>query len=291
AVLAANNRGIDNGVNRLLENDFSGCVVGDLLTFCALEGSGGEGSGGSSSTTSSDSGAGNSDSTGSDSDGTPTDPEKPTPPRGTDAPLLLIDDNRAASADELSEADSYLQHLVAAGYQVDLWSVTDQGVPAVDDLTAYGWVIWSNGGYAAGAIGGRDLDTIFSYINANGRITISSRAPLPGLEEMAPISDIVVDSAIPALVADLPEAPIALVDAGSAAVLNAMAEEDDATQVVMRRGPASENADAPALVVLADPSSAESEARLMIVALSMTWLPDEEQTALIDNMATWMLTP
>ncbi|MCB0184772.1 MAG: hypothetical protein KDE31_10925, partial [Caldilineaceae bacterium] len=132
---------------------------------CALEGSGG-----SSSTTSSDSSnAGSSDSAESDSDGTPTDPEKPTPPRGTDAPLLLIDDNRAASAGELSEADSYLQRLVAAGYQVDLWSVADQGVPSVDDLTAYGWVIWSNGGYAAGAIGGRDLDTIFSYINANGR--------------------------------------------------------------------------------------------------------------------------
>lgn len=296
AVLAANNRGIDAGVNRLLQNDFSGCVIGELLSFCALDGaeaneSGSVATGGDKAAEESDaSTTGTSDN--GRGDGSPSIPDSPTPPRGAEAPILLIDDNRAAADGELSEADRYLQILIAGGYQVDLWSAADQGVPTVDDLMAYGWVIWSNGGYATGAIGGQDLDTIFTYINANGRITISSRTPLPGIEEVAPIRDFVTEETIPALVSGLPDTAITLVDeGGSAAVLNALAEEDEATQVVLRRGPTSDNPDAPALVVLADPSNAESEARLMIAALSMTWLPDEEQTTLIRNMAAWMLAP
>jgi len=294
AVLAANNRGIDTGVRRLLENDFSGCVIGDPLTFCALE-----------KTSSSNEGNGNSSgsSSGSDrpSDGSsgnespseePTPDEGDSPPRGANAPILLIDDNGAAGPTELSEADIYLQILIAGGYQVDLWSIGDQGEPTVDDLMAYGWVIWSNGGYIDGEIDGRDLETFFSYINQNGRITVSSRVPLPGLEQSAPLSDLVSEETIPALVAGLPAQPMAISGSETtAAVLSALAEEDEATQVVLRRGPESEESDAPALVVLADPSSGDHEARLMIAAFSIAWLPATEQGTLINNMATWMLTP
>lgn len=289
AVLAANNRGIDTGVKRLLENDFSGCVIGDPLTFCALEKTSG---GGNSTSTVSSSGpdSGSSESSTPSGDTVPDGGE--TPPRGADAPVLLIDDNSAASPTELSEADLYLQVLIAGGYQVDLWSVSDQGDPTVDDLMAYGWVIWSNGGYANGAIDGSDLETLFSYINNSGRITVSSRLPLPGLEESAAVSDLVVENTIPPLVAGLPSDPIALTGGDTtAAVLSALAEGDEATQVVLRRGPASEQSDAPALVVLADPSGGDSEARLMIAAFSLAWLPATEQSTLINNMASWMLTP
>ncbi len=291
AVLAANNRGIDIGVKRLLENDFAGCVIGDPLTFCALEKTG---SGSSTATGGkTDSGTTDSDSSSGDSSpGNSTPGDGQTPPRGANAPVLLIDDNSAASPTELSEADLYLQVLIAGGYQVDLWSVSDQDDPTVDDLMAYGWVIWSNGGYANGQIDGTDLETLFSYINNNGRITVSSRVPLPGLEESAEVWDLVSEDAIPALVADLPSSPIELTGADTmAAVLSALSEGDEATQVVLRRGPASEQSDAPALVVLADPSSGDSEARLMIAAFSLAWLPATEQSTLINNMASWMLMP
>jgi hypothetical protein len=292
AVLAANNRGIDTGVDRLLENDFSGCVIGDSLTFCALEGAGGSTSSSSSpAETTSSAPESEAPSEGS-ADGDDSDEGDQGPPRGADAPVLLIDDNSAATPSELSEADIYLQALIAGGYQVDLWSVSDQGDPTVDDLLTYGWVIWSNGGYAAGAIDGGDLETLFSYINLNGRITVSSRVPLPGLEESAPLSDLIAENTIPPLVDGLPGTPIALTgDDTTAAVLNALAQGDDATQIVLRRGPASEASEAPALVVLADPADGESEARLMIAAFAMAWLPATEQTTLINNMASWMLNP
>ncbi len=288
AVLATNSRGLDAGVNRLLENDFSGCVIGEVLTFCALNGTGDATS--TAGTTA--------EPLAEEAPPAEQDEEAPIepgnePPRGVDAPVLLIDDNGAAAADELSEADTYLQRLLAAGYQVDLWSVGDQGDPTVDDLLAYGWVIWSNGGYAAGAIDNDDLDTIFTFISESGRLTISSRTPLPGLEATSAIRDLVVaPDAAPPLIEGLPAEPVVLTGAEmSSAVLNALAEEDPATEVVLRRGPASEDSEAPALVVLADPAMGDSEARLMIAAFSVDWLPDAEQATLIDNMATWMLTP
>jgi ribosomal protein L12E/L44/L45/RPP1/RPP2 len=293
AVLAANNRGIDEGVNRLLSNDFTGCVIGDVLTFCALEPNG-DNAGSASSTTPSDDADTANDAPAPDEEDSEEDepaPADPTPSSASDR-ILLIDDNSAAGAAELSEADIYLQLLLAGSYQVDLWSVGDAGDPTVDDLLEYGWVIWSNGGYANGEIDGSDLDTIFSYINGDGRITVSSRMPLPGLEERAPLLDLVTDNSIPAMVAGLPDAPIAISgDDTDAAVLNALAEGDEATQVVLRRGPDSEASEAPVLVVLADPSSGESKARLMIAALNMAWLPSTEQETLITNMASWMLAP
>jgi hypothetical protein len=115
---------------------------------------------------------------------------------------------------------------------------------------------------------------------------------LPGLEESAPLSDLIAENTIPPLVDGLPGTPIALTgDDTTAAVLNALAQGDDATQIVLRRGPASEASEAPALVVLADPADGESEARLMIAAFAMAWLPATEQTTLINNMASWMLNP
>lgn len=288
AVLAASNRGIDAGVNRLLTNDFSGCVIGESLTFCSLpaSSSGGGSTPGTPGATPTPSPGGSVEAP----HGTTT-PTAPAPPRGADAPILLIDDNAAATQGEISEADIYLQPLVEGGYQVDLWSVADQGTPTLDDLITYGWVIWSNAGYTNGEIDGRDLDTIFAFVGVGGRLTISSRIPLPGLEERAPLQDVVTSADIPALVTDLPTAPIAITgDDTTAAVLNALSEEDESSWVVLRRGPASENAEAPVMVVLADSSEAEGDARLIVGALSLSWLPADESKTLVNNMAAWMLT-
>ncbi len=292
AVLAASNRGIDAGVKRLLSNDFEGCVIGDTLTFCSLPpNQGGSGRapeepGSTPTPTPSDDGD---DESGDPAPGGTATPV--APPRGADAPILLIDDNAAAAEGELSEADIYLQPLIAGGYEVDLWSVTDQGAPPSAELLRYGWVIWSNAGYANGEIDGDDLDTIFAFVGAGGRLTISSRTPLPGLEARAPLLDVVTATDIPALVAGLATEPIAVSgDDTTAAVLSAVPEDDEASSIVLRRGPTSDNADAPLLVVLADSAETTGDARLMVAALSMGWLPQRDSTTLINNMASWMLT-
>lgn len=289
AVLAANNRGIDTGVNRLLENDFTGCVIGDLLTFCALAPTD-NGTTASAPAAPGEAADESQSASGTGEEGEPSTPDTPSAPANSS--VLLIDDNSAAGPSELSEADLYLQQLLAGGYQVDLWSVGDQGDPNHSDFSSYGWVIWSNAGYADGAIDNGDLETIFTFVSQGGRLTISSRTPLPGLEGASPIRDLVLEADAEELTDSLPTSPISLDGTETtSAVLNAIAEGDPATQVALRRGPASENADAPALVVLADPTTGDREARLLIAAFSMAWLPEAEQATLIANMASYMLRP
>ncbi|MEZ4867423.1 MAG: hypothetical protein R3C14_39220 [Caldilineaceae bacterium] len=281
AVLGADSRGIDAGVKRLLDNDFTDCVLGDLLTFCSLPGTGGAASSQSSGSAGKASESGTSE---------PSPKQEPTPaPSGGRIGILLVDDNRAAGQNEAGEADSYLQALIAAGYSVDLWDAASQGAPTVADLAKYAWVIWSNGGYNEGKMLAEDMDIIFNYVREAGKVTISSRFPLPGIEEPSTVRDVAIDDTIPTLVQELPDEPIALAAEQIAANLTPLAADASGGQVVLRRGPASDDAAAPLLVVLTDTSATTSTAQVMIVGVAINGLPQEVSNTLVNNMATWML--
>lgn len=290
AVLGADRRGIDAGVTRLLANDFSDCVIGQRLTFCSLppetSSSRSSGSSGSTQTEGSDEGGtGDTGSGGSDSG----DGNKPETPPTKRAGILLLDDNRAATASESSEADLYLQALIADGHSVDLWDAETQAIPTANDLTSYAWVIWSNGGYAAGKLSIEDMDLVFGYIRQGGRLTLSSRFPLPGIEAASAVRDVVVNQAIPALVDGLPDEPIVLTEEQTAANLSPIAADESGVQIALRRGPASEDAEAPLLVILTDEAESGTDSRFMLMGLGLDGLPEEISTILINNMATWML--
>lgn len=285
AVLGADRRGIDAGVTRLLANDFSECVIGEVITFCSLppEGKASASSSGDSRQTD--------ESTPNDAvrDSSGDDGREPGTPPSERLGILLIDDNRAATPNESSEADLYLQTLIAGGHSIDLWSINDQGTPTTEDMSGYAWVIWSNAGYAAGKLSIEDMDLIFGYIRLGGRLTVSSRFPLPGVDEASIVRDAVIDSAIPALVDGLPDEPIALVAEQSAANLSPIAADESGVEIALRRGPESEDAKAPLLVLLTNAAESEIDARFMIVGLALNGLPEETSTVLINNMATWML--
>jgi hypothetical protein len=289
AVLGADRRGIDAGVTRLLTNDFSDCVIGESLTFCSLLAA-------SKASDSDSSDAGSDDESSSDSGGTEGGSEgngsggsEPSPAPSTRNGILLIDDNRAAADGESSEADLYLQTLLGANQNVDLWGIKTQGSPTADDLTNYGWVIWSNAGYADGKVSLEDMDLIFGYIRQGGRLTVSSRYPLPGLEDASTVRDVVVDSGLAALTDGLPDEPITLREEQNAADLSPLAADESGVQIALRRGPASDNVEAPIIAVLSDAASEDTNARFMIVGMAVTGLPEEAGKTLINNMATWML--
>ncbi len=290
AVLGADRRGIDAGVTRLLTNDFSDCVIGESLTFCSLPASGSSSNNSSSDSGSSDEGSGSdSGDSGSGSEGDSNGGSEPAPAPSERTGILLIDDNRAAADGESSEADLYLQTLLAANQNVDLWGIKTQGSPTADDLTNYGWVIWSNAGYADGKVSLEDMDLIFGYIRQGGRLTVSSRYPLPGLEEASAVRDVVVDSGLAALTDGLPDEPITLSEEQNAADLSPLAADESGVQIALRRGPESDNAEAPIVAVLTDAASEDANARFMIVGMAVTGLPEEAGKTLINNMATWML--
>jgi len=289
AVLGANRRGIDAGVARLLANDFSSCVIGISITYCSLPPA--ETTSTSSKPTptpqATKSATGGSGSTENGDDG--DDEQDPETPPTERSGILLIDDNRTAAATENSEADLYLQALVAEGHDVDLWSIEEQDTPTAEDMSGYAWVIWSNGGYADGKLALEDMDLVFGYVRLGGHLTISSRFPLPGIEEASPLRDVIIDSAVPELVNDLPEEAIALEEEQSAANLTPLAADETTVQIALRRGPDSEDAEAPVLVILTDTAERELDSRLMILGMALEGLPEESGTLLINNMATWML--
>src|SRR5690606_32473509 len=117
--------------------------------------------------------------------------------------VLLIDDNENAGETETSEADAYLQGLLAAGYTPDLWATNDQGAPGLDDIRAYDWVVWSNAAYAESTIDLDIIEMLTSYTLEGGRLSISSRTPFFGTDntETSTIRDVVIDNANPDLVA------------------------------------------------------------------------------------------
>ncbi len=286
AVLGANRRGIDAGVTRLLANDFSSCVIGTSITYCSLPPTESPSTGSRPTPTPQATKSAAGDSENAEDNGDSSEPE---PPPNDRSGTLLIDDNRTAAATESSEADLYLQALVADGHDVDLWSIDDQGAPTAEDMSGYTWVIWSNGGYADGKLALEDMDLVFGYVRLGGHLTISSRFPLPGIEAASPLRDVIIDSTIPELVNDLPEEPIALAAEQSAANLTPLAADETTVQIVLRRGPESEDAEAPVLVILTDTTESELDSRLMILGMAIEGLPEEEGTLLIHNMATWML--
>lgn len=297
AVLGADRRGIDAGVTRLLTNDFKDCVIGEALTFCSLppqatptrsSSSAAPTSTKESNTGTSDTSKGSSDSGSGDSGdggGGGSEPQK-TPTAGTG--VLLIDDDRTAAEGESSEADLYLQTLIGTGHSVDLWSAKSQGSPTADDLAKYAWVIWSNAGYADGKLSIDDMDLVFGYVRQGGRLTLSSRFPLPGIEEASTLRDVVLGD-MADLVKGLPDEPITLSEEQNAANLSPLAADTSGVQVALRRGVASDDAEAPVLVVLTDATESDSNARFMIVGMSLTGLSEETSSTLINNMATWMM--
>jgi hypothetical protein len=288
AVLGHDNAGIQNGVERLMSGDYTGCLTGSDLVVCSFEG-GAEPT--PAATTAS---------------AQPTATETPTPsPDATPAPtpsspesshsVLVIDDNDNANPNDTSEADTYLLALAQLGFAPALWVTSEQDTPPIEKLEEYEWVIWSSAGYENGGPGVNDLDVLLNYINNGGWLTISSRRPFFAMstEDPAVIVDVTIDAEAPTeLVAGLPSETIELPNGLPPVTPLEINDGIDGPQVALRRGPNSGSPNAPLLFLATDENSPEaSGARLMILGMSLDWLPDGLDVQLAQNMAKVMLAP
>jgi hypothetical protein len=302
AVLGNNSDGIRSGVDRLLKSAYDGCVTEADVAVCAYAG----GSWDNNATPtpaaqSTDSSAMLLPAPGvTPVPGTtpPPDftvtPAVPSTPGAPETAILLIDDNDAVGADEVSEVDLYLQALVGIGQQPTLWKTADDGIPSADTLKQYQWVIWSSAGYGAGGPSLADLDPLFAYINAGGHLTISSRHPFFGMSTQEPsvIADVALDSEVPELVLGMPSMGFPLESGLPPVTPLEISPESDNPKVALRRGTESSNAGAPLLFMVSDTGDPDATgAQLMILGMSLTWFPDDYGQQLVRNMSTVMLRP
>lgn len=278
AVLSASDGALNAGLTRLLNRDFTGCLIQDELVVCPFT-------------------AGASPSTQTP----PPQNAAVAPQRENDdttksedaARIMIVDNNRDAGENEIGEAELYAALLARAGYPAELWSTRADGYPMPDDLRKFGWVIWSDAAYERSGVRGDALQVIGGLINDGGKVTISSRMPFFNVsgEPASPIVDVVVADETLALVVGLPTDPIVLPEGLPAVVPLARTPSEGADAVVaMRRGPASEAADAPVLTLFTDSVANEPKgAKLLLFTLSLTWLPDDVAAQLVKNMAQVML--
>lgn len=298
AVLGADEQSIGAAVTRLLNRDFAGCLSqGEVLLCPYAAGSAPSAAGGSSAnaapTPASTAAATPAGAPAGAPTGVPT-PKPSASPAPTKAAhaILIVDDNAQAAEGEKSEAAIYLTVLTAAGYDVNLWVTSAQGMPKTEDLAGYGWVVWSDATYATSGIDGDALRVVSGYINEGGHLTISSRMPFFGVGAgaPAPIKDLVVTEDLPMLVANLPKTIALATETPPLNPLQDTENPDANARTAMQRGPGSGAAGVPVLMLLSDQNAAEPKgALLMLFAMSMGWLPNDASTQLIQNMAQVML--
>lgn len=287
AVLGHDNAGIQNGVERLLSGDYTGCLTGEDQVVCSFEGS---------PEPTPESVPAQATVVSPASPPAPESPgDIPTPaPAGpqVDAAILIVDDNDTANPNDGSEADTYLMALTQLGYMPTLWTTADQGVPPAEELENYRWVIWSSGNYENGGPSVNDLDVLLNYINTGGWLTISSRRPFFAMstEDPSPIVDVTVVGDVPDLVTGLPSEIIELENGHPPVTPLEINDDLDGPLVALRRGPDSGSPDAPLLFVASDEGTPDATgARLMILGMALTWLPDGLDIRLAQNMAEVML--
>jgi hypothetical protein len=287
AVLGHDNAGIQNGVERLMSGDYTGCLTGADLVVCSFEGS--------PEPTPVTAPAQSTVVPLPAPDGVPSPDATPSPqPSSPEASsgILIVDDNDSANPNDASEADTYLLALTQAGYTPTLWSTADQELPPSEEVLKYRWVIWSSGGYENGGPGVNDLEVLYNYINNGGWLTVSSRRPFFAMsrEDASVIVDVVVENGLPELVRGLPSETIELANGLPPVIPLVLSDDTDGNLVALRRGPNSGDAGAPLLFVATDEGSPDaSGARLMVLGMALNWLPDGYDIQLVQNMAEVMM--
>lgn len=285
AVLGESEPAINAGLTRLLNRNLTGCLIQDELVICPFKPGAGE------------TGAAAPEAVAPAPAAAASLPAKDGEPAAggdeSSRAILVVDDNRNASADEIGEAELYAALLAAAGYESTLWRTSERGYPEMDMLEKYAWIIWSDAIYTNSGLRGEALQIVGDVINAGGKVTVSSRMPFFGVsaEPASSIADIVIGSDVPELVAGLPAEPIVLPDGLPEVVpLNSDPEPSTGARIAMRRGPASAAGDAPVLMVYSDENFDEPKgAKLMLFGMSIAWLPDDLAPKLVENMAAVML--
>ena len=282
AVLGSDLAAIDGALSRLLTHDFADCVTYPDMVLCPFTVEG--------------------DETAPPADETPAPSESAATPEGATATpevaesageILVVDDNRTAMPEDVSEAAIYVRVLGDMGYAPTSWSTLSDGDPTAEDLAGYRWVIWSRGAYLGEEPQPETLTLLALFLDQGGRLTISGRTPLLGGSDLAAsvVADVVLTDQVPQLVVGLSGTTIQLApDLPPAIPLDARWGPD--AKVVMRRGPASADADSPVMVALdggRSDAAGDGPQRAVVIGLALNWLPEADAQQLVRNMVGWMM--
>lgn len=278
AVLGSDATAVGGGVNRMLTHSFDDCTSGPDVAFCpnlAAETA--------PATPTPTPGAREEAATPAPS------PSEGTPSEGTS--ILLIDDNKQAGAEKVSEAGLYRRTLTDLGFVPDQWATVERDNPGLDDLKGYYWVIWSGGLYQGSSLDEAMLGILVQYVRQGGRLTVSGRhVPTRfSTKEPSVIADVVKTDQIPELVAGLPDEPVQLAP-DLPPVRPFEVSPAETRTVVLRRGPNSQDADAPLMLASTQVNASSGKSpRVVLIGMALNWLPQDYALQLIRNLVGWMM--
>ena len=101
-------------------------------------------------------------------------------------PLLVVDETRDGSGTDLSPDDSMVDDFYAAAispYEYDEWDVATQGLPTLDDLSAYHTVIWHADDFTQN-LAFEAENTLLSYIYGCGNLIFSGWRSMSSFSEV-----------------------------------------------------------------------------------------------------------
>ncbi len=181
------------------------------------------------------------------------------------------------------------------GYDVTVWSVSEDGIPESEDMEGYAAYIVDTGDYV---LDPEDVDFLNILDNIEVfRVMFIGAQSMPLFDaEYAPIYDLeIADSEHPLAEGFDTGGVISLLDSESgvpALVVSEVEEEDltDTASVVFNRGADSPEAGQPALMaIVEDGAAAEEESRAVIATFAFYRLPEEAQRTLARNVVEWLL--
>lgn len=258
--LAENGEAAIKALDRLANNDFTGCVFSGNVTVCST----GEGAG---------SGLGSGGSGGA--------------PGGR---ILILARDNGTKGSRTSALE--LERILSSVYTVKVWSIKRDGQPAADQLSGYDATIVESGDYAFDIT---DFDTLLAVSSIKDRAMYIGAQPLPLPEsESAPISDLQVnDASHPIAAGFAPEQVITLQPSESgvpAMVIKPDSYDPANFSVIFKRGPTSERRGASA-VIAGKGKATDTVQRVILASFAFYQLPDDVQQTFALNAVKWLLEP
>jgi hypothetical protein len=212
------------------------------------------------------------------------------PPETAGSIMVVAVDEGEGQYDSMTSLDDYVD-ILQGHYDVETWSLAQDGPPPGPDFLDYDLVIWTFG----------DFDTDESLENIADALVSILMAEIPFVMSGAYVGDTsaqavqrdlqVGDSTHPITEGFAPEEVIGFVlpPSGSEYEISVVEEvEEGEGAIVFVRGPDSEEAGAPSIVVAEDEMSG---LRAAIVGFPLYLLPEEARSSITLNIVGWLLSP
>ena len=262
-VMAEDIDSFDLALDRLIWSDFYGCAGNQTVTLC---------------------------STGDaiSHETTETEENRETAQEETIGTRIFIFSNDTGDEGVSTGVDE-LEAILSEYFQVTVWAASQDGIPSLDELSAYDAFILTSGDYAYGP---EDDEAYLNFLSLEGNVLVMGDQPLPPdlfANEPAQLLDLqVVDGAHP-IASGFDEAEIiALLDSASQVPSIVIQEDElngsDSSRVIFARGPDSPHTGEPAVIALE-----ELDQRIVLAAFAFYRLPETTRELFILNVVDWLL--